>query len=499
MDPLQPTMNTEITAKPNADSGNGDPPGTADLSPATPAGEPKPRSLRQQAKRGAVILIISQIIGQMMRLASNLVLTRLLMPEHFGIMVKVNIFVAGINMFSDLGIKPSIVQNKLGDDRKFLDTAWTIQVIRGFAVWLVASLLAFPVAYGVYDQPILAQLLPVAAISSIFLGFMSTKAHTASRNLQLGREMALQLGCNLVGLAVMAILAYYYRNVWSLVIGTVIISVLRSSLSHVVFPGPLNHFAWDRGSLDELIKFGKWIFLGTVVLFLANNMDRLLLTGLINDKTLGVYQIAFMLSSMPSMLLKRFGNKVIFPAVSRRQDIDRQVLNQKLLQNQKRLAFVMVIPVIVLVCAGDWIVELGWDDRYTDAGWMASFLGFGLWVAMLRATVGPALLAIGKPQYQFFGNIGRLLWSGLIAGGAFYLFEYLGYNGLVGFILAFSLAELPAYVIVAWGIAREKITLWRQDLKFTVMLLIALAVILGGRYALGWGLPWDLLLQPVSG
>lgn len=487
--PAKPTFQTGVPASPTQ------PPGRPD---AAPGG-----SLRQRAKRGAIILVASQMVGQVMRLGGNLVLTRLLVPEAFGLMTIVNIFLSGIQMFSDVGIKPSIVQNKMGNDRRFLDTAWTIQVIRGFGIFIVACLLAYPVAYLFYDLPILAWMLPVAALTAVIFGFESTKVHTASRNLQLGREMSLQLGAQAAGIGLMALIAYLYfyepgrestgddySGAWALVIGMVLMALIRSGLSHVVFPGKCNRFAWDRECLGELISFGKWIFLGTVVMFLANNMDRLLLSKFITPEMLGVYQIAFMLTNMPTILIRRFGNKVVFPAVSRRADMDRAKLNQKLQENQKRLALVMAVPVIVLVCAGDWIVQLGWDDRYLSAGWMTSVLGFGLWVAMLRATVGPALLAIGKPQYQFYGNIGRLVWSGVVAGGVFLLLEHLGYNGLPGFIVAFTLAELPAYAITAWGIAREKLTLWRQDLVFTGLLFVALAVILGGRYALGGGLPF---------
>jgi len=475
-------MSAQTTANPADDA---HPPADREQPTAPPAGG----SIKQRAKRGAIILILSQFVGQFFRLASNLVLTRLLMPEAFGLMAIVNIYIAGINMFSDLGIKPSIVQNKLGDDPRFLNTAWTIQVIRGVGVWAVACLLAYPLAYGLYDKPILMQLLPVAALSSIFLGFQSTKLHTAARHLQLGREMALLLGSQLTGLILMGVLAYIYRSVWALVLGTLTISVLTSVLSHFVFPGPKNRFCWDRAALSELVNFGKWIFFGTVVMFLATNIDRLLLSTLITTEMLGIYQIAFMITSMPNTLIKRFGNKVVFPAVSRRADIDRGVLNQKLLQNQKRLALVMVLPVMTLVCAGDWIVRLGWEGKFEQAGWMASILGFGLWMAMLRAPVGPALLAIGKPQYQFYANIGSLLWSALVATGGFYLY------GMPGFLVAFALCELPAYLIVSIGIAKEKLSLWKQDVKLTALLLLAIAAVLAGRYALGWGLPF----VPASG
>lgn len=487
-------MNPELPNNPRlattgpADTSAGLNPGVATPPDATPTDDPvRHGSLKQRAKRSAVIVVISQFVGQFLRLASNLVLTRLLVPEHFGLMAMVNIFIAGINMFSDIGIRPSIVQNKRGDDPAFLNTAWTMQVIRGFCIWAVACLIAYPIGRWQWlypEMPMLTVLLPVAGFSAVIMGFQSTKVFTAGRHVMLGREMAMQLGCNFVGLCAMALLAYIYRNVWSLVFGTLIIGALNSLFSHIVFPGPNNRFAWDRECLGELVRFGKWVFLGTVVLFFANNLDRLLLGKLISADTLGVYSIAFMLATTPSTLIKRFGNKVVFPVISRKQDIDRADLTGKLLRNQKRLGLVMAVPVVVLVCAGDWIVELLWTQEYHEAGWMTSILGISLWIAALRTTSTPALLALGKPQYGFWANIGRLVWTGVAAWWGFQLF------GLVGFVLAYALSELPAYLVMAYGTSREKIRMWPQDLLLTIGLIVVLAAVILGRYALGGGVPY---------
>lgn len=478
-------MNSKSTSNPS--SFQGEPQAAI---PGPDSSQKEHGSLKSRAKRGAIIVIFSQFVGQFLRLASNLVLTRLLILEHFGLMAMVNIVIAGVSMFSDLGIRPSIIQNQRGDDPRFLNTAWTIQVIRGFCVWLVICALAYPMGYWFYDEmPELAVLLPVSGLSAVLMGFQSTKVFTASRHLLLGREMALQIGCNLAGLIMMALLAYLYRSVWALVFGTLLMAALNSAFSHIVFPGPNNRFNWDRESLNELIRFGKWVFMGTVVLFLANNLDRLLLGKLITPGQLGVYSIAFMLASTPSTLIKRFGNKVVFPAISRKAEMPRERMKQMINTNQRRLALVISVPVIVLVCAGDWIITLAWDPRYADAGWMTSILGIGLWLTALRATSQSALLALGKPQYGFYGNLSRVFWSGAMA--------VLGYHllGLPGFLLAFALSELPAYVIGAIGTSREKIAMWKQDVVMSLLLLAALAVLLGGRYVLQWGIPF----MPPSG
>ena len=66
----------------------------------------------------------------------------LLFPEAFGIMALVSVVLVGLAMFSDVGIGPAISQHKRGDDAAFLDTAWTINVVRGAALWGVRPMAA---------------------------------------------------------------------------------------------------------------------------------------------------------------------------------------------------------------------------------------------------------------------------------------------------------------------------------------------------------------------
>ena len=141
-------------------------------------------------------------ISQVIRLASNLVLTRLLLPEAFGLMALVTVAMIGLANFSDVGVGQAIMANRRGDDADFLDTAWTIQVARGGLLWLATCALAAPVA-ALYDEPSLARILPVAGLTLLIAGFNPTRIETANRHLALGRVMLLDLTSQAIGVAVM--------------------------------------------------------------------------------------------------------------------------------------------------------------------------------------------------------------------------------------------------------------------------------------------------------
>ena len=57
------------------------------------------------------------------------------------------VFLMGLHLFADVGIRTSIIQHKHGDEPDFLNTAWTLQIIRGFMLFLASMVLAWPAAY----------------------------------------------------------------------------------------------------------------------------------------------------------------------------------------------------------------------------------------------------------------------------------------------------------------------------------------------------------------
>ncbi len=190
-------------------------------------------------------------------------------------MALVNVFITGLTMFSDVGIGPSIIQNPRGDDPPFLNTAWTIQVVRGFALGIAGAVLAAPVA-SFYGEPELLYLVPVVALNSIISGFNSTSVVLATRHIKLERITVVDLVSQALGLLAMIGWALLYRNIWALVIGGNVSTLARLVLSHTYLRGVRNRFVWDKECARALLSFGRWIFFSTLLTFAVSQSDRLL-------------------------------------------------------------------------------------------------------------------------------------------------------------------------------------------------------------------------------
>ena len=149
-------------------------------------------NIRQVAARGAAWTVAGFASRLVLRFGFNLLLTRLVAPEVFGVMAIINLLIQSLHMFSDLGISQCVTHHDRGDEPRFLNTAWTLQVFRGLGLWLIAGCWPWPAAWF-YDEPALAWLIPLAAVTAALDGFYSTAVFTLNRRLARGRLVLLEL------------------------------------------------------------------------------------------------------------------------------------------------------------------------------------------------------------------------------------------------------------------------------------------------------------------
>ena len=444
-------------------------------------------SLKKLAIRGTIWTIAGYGSSQILRFSSNLILTRLLFPELFGLMTLVYVFISGLHLFSDIGVGPSIIQNKRGDDPAFLNTAWTLQVIRSFGLWCCCILIAWPVA-KFYGEPQLLWLIPVVGLNTIISGFNSTALFTLNRHMAVGQLAIFELGGQVITLLVMIVWAWFSPTIWALVIGGFVSASIQMVWSHRLNSGPPNRFAWDQEATKDLISFGKWIFVSTAMTFLAGQTDRLILGKLFSFEMLGVYGIAFTLSDIPRQLIMALSGKVIFPVFSKFADLPRETFRAKIQKNRMPILIATALSLTALVSFGDIIITVLYDNRYDQAAWMMPILTLGVWPSVLSQTIDPSLFAIGKARYVAYGCFVSFL---VLAIGLPLGFSLMG---TVGAVIAVPLSNLPPYGIISYGLWREKLACIGQDIKATALFLGLLTIVLMGRVAVGFGLPINGIL-----
>ena len=426
-------------------------------------------SIRGLAIRGSFWTLIGYGASQVLRLVGNVVLARLLFPEAFGIMALVLVVMQGLNMLSDAGIERSIVQNRRGDEVVFLNTAWTIQIMRGFMLWIFACLLAWPMA-RLYGEPQLVQLLIVTGFGPIISGFTSTSLITLKRRVEIGPLARLEFLAQSVSLIVVICWALLHPTVWAIVAGGLVAAGLTLIVSHTAYRQHSCRIAWDRDSARELIRFGKWIFLATAVMFLASRCDRLILGKMLSLTELGIYSIALIFASISLRVAMRLMNTVLFPILCRQQDNIARLVAM-CLDARRLVLWIGASGCAVIAILSPVFFGALYDPRYAEAGQIAQWLTLLIWTSLLEMGLGPVPLALGRSKVLFVGNVIRMSGVGL---------ALLGYRfaGLPGFIVGMSVGPLLAHTYYVFELPDRRAEAFAQSIRFSVGLAVFVAAAL---------------------
>lgn len=420
-------------------------------------------SLKAKSLRSTFWTMLGFGSQSLLRLGSNLILARLLVPEMFGLMALAFMFLNGITLMSDVGTKHSVIRSTRGEDPEFLRTAWTVQVLRGFLIAVIACLLAWPMA-KVYEQPELFAVLCVLSLTTVFTGFSSISMATTSRNMQLARQTLVTLLTQAVTISTMVYFAWKLESVWALVIGGVLGSALNAALTHVILPPFKHRFRLEREALKELIGFGRWVLFSTMFTFLGGRGITAIHGLLVSIETLGILSISTTLIRSLEDLVTKLLNNVGFPALSKTMRENPEAVARILARVRNTLVLGSMALFVSLAFVAQAVIDFLYPLAYSTAG---SFLAIQSLNGAARVLAMPyqnALLAAGNSR----AHAGIMLFSALAGIAATVAGFYI--LGPYGMLLGMGVAALLVFAISAWFAHVQG----HADLRFDLLIVLAL-------------------------
>lgn len=347
--------------------------------------------------------------AQGLRLASNLIMTRLLAPDAFGLMALVLSIEILIGMLSDLGLDASIVRSKKGDDPAFLATARTMQLARSLliaAVMLaVAAALAplaaagvFPAA-SVYADPRLPWFMALMALSVAVTGFSAMRVALHNRTLNLVPVVRLELGAQVVSIVATVAGALAGLGAYSLAVGAIVSAGAKVIGSHVFLSGPPARFGFDRAHFNEIFGYGKWLLLASTLGWLAQRGDQVIFGALFDKVAFGLYSIGVIWIFTGRNLIELIQRRVAYPALAelhreRPHDLTRVYRRMRLVYEGGCLALF-----IAVVALADIAVEILYPDAYEGVAHFIRLLSVSLLLAPYRLLSSVLLTGGDSRQY----------------------------------------------------------------------------------------------------
>jgi len=376
-------------------------------------------------------------MSQLLRLGGNLVVTRLLEPEMFGIMAVVYVVMQGLAMFSDLGLRAYIIRHKDFSDPNMLNTVWTIQVIRGWLMFLSVGLIAFFLfmidqvflldlgdIFGNDDLPLL---LTIVGGVSIISGYLTMAPALVDRELKRGKLELINLISQVFGISVMVIWAWQSPTLWALISAAVITALIKILLMYKLF-GIRHQLSWDKAVAQDVYHFGKWVILASALTYLALQGDKLIFSTYLSAAELGVYSIAFMLASVVTNVYEQIASKIWFPVLSKVVNHKATELKEKYYEVRKKQDAIIFFVIGVMIASAPKVIELLYDERFHDAGWMIQIMLIGVIGSVISRLGIACLTALGNTKIRMKIMLVRVLAMFISLP---VLFHYFGFEGAV--------------------------------------------------------------------
>ena len=427
--------------------------------------------------KGSFFIIFIYGSSQILRLSANLIVTRLLDPGMFGILAVITVILQGMNMFTDVGLNSAIIRSSDGLKKSFLNTAWSLQIIRGWLIFIVILIIAglilllnnnYPqILKGVYSEPNLPLYMSIVGISAVISGYGPMSPAIAIRKITVGRIESIELTSQLLGITIMIFIAWLYHSIWALVITPIIIASAKTIFVYMVFKDK-HKFEIDRKYLTEIYGYGKWIFLSSILTFLSMQGDRLLFGYYLTAEMLGYYTIAYFLASALTELIIKLSQNIWFPHFSNVNNTNRNILRD--VYYDARFKFDAIVGIICgfLIITGNVWVGILYDERYSESGILLQILSLSLLGNAISAMALECLSSIGNTKISAKVMMIRSI---IIFAGIPLAFVFFGFYGSIILIAINVYITLP---FLYYEMHNHGLFIWQKETRSIIFLMMGL-------------------------
>jgi PST family polysaccharide transporter len=339
---------------------------------------------RKIALSGFMFSATAQFVKILIQILSVSVLSRLLLPQDFGLIATLSPVITLITLLQDLGLQQAIVQARRIDDAEVNRIFWINIGIGG----LLSSLL---IAGGsmiavFFNEPKLSTLASWWAIP-LLLGAISSQ-HTAllSRSLRFRTIATIDVCASVAGLAAAFSVAFIFQSYWALYI-----QVLATS--GVTMIGCWAMSGWNpsspfrKANALHLLSFGANFAGFNILNFLSRNLDNIIIAKTYGSAAVGNYDRAYKLLLSPIQTLNAPLGRVLLPILGRMLD------DPKRYRKLYNLVVFFIVTasapsIIAFIANSDDFIYLLLGPRWTQVADTFFWLGLAAMTQPLSNTTG---------------------------------------------------------------------------------------------------------------
>ncbi len=340
---------------------------------------------------------------------------------------------------TETGINIFLIQEK-EELEKYNDTAWFVSIIRGALIsgliFIFAKLIVI-----FFRSPDAYSLLLLISLVPLLRGFINPAIVKYQKELKFNKEFLLKASIYTLDALVAILLALITRSASSLVWGMIAGVVFEIAISHL-FIRPKPKLSLEKAKLNKVVNRGKWITMAGIFEYLFREGDDIVVGKLLNTTALGIYQVAYKISTLPITEVADTVIKVTLPVYVKISDEKARLRKAFTKTMLVVLAITLPIGLILYIFSREVVLLLLGPNWISAVSVLKILAGFGV-IRALTITTHPLFLAVKKQNYltatTLVGIFGLAITIFPLVGT--YGIEGAGLSALIGSILA-----IPLYI-----------------------------------------------------
>ncbi len=393
--------------------------------------------------KGGFWVFTLRIAEQLAVLVKNLVLARILTPNEFGLMALVLIAISILDVFTITGYQQFLIYKK-GTINSYLNSVWTINLIRGICLCLTLIICA-PLVASFFNTPEVTILLRLTSVSFMFMGLTNPAIIIYQKELRFKKMFEYSFSGTLMDFLASIFIALVFRNIYALIAGYLTGSLIRCLMSYIICSyRPKLELKTEQ--IKELYAYGKWVVGTSIITYISITVPQIVVGKVIGITSLGLFAMADKLANILTREATNIISQITLPTYSMLQDNSDHV--KRMFEYATYLIALITLPITLfaVVYTND-LLQILFGEKWIDA---SSFLVFLVIVGFLRGVfaIGGALFdGIGHPEYNFKMNLVRAM---VFLSTCYFSAVRWGEIGVGGSMLLSIISIIPWWY---WGIS----------------------------------------------
>lgn len=393
----------------------------------------------------------------LVKLLSSLILTRILAPAAYGTIAILVSVVFILALLSDTGFSVCIVRSPKGEDASYLNTAWTIRILRA-GINAIIMFTAAPFIAQLYHAPSLTAPFRVLASWFIIDGLASTSFPVAIRRKRARVLMYSEFLGSFVAAIFTVVYCYFSRDFWGMLYGLLVNRAVAVGMSHLFYREMRPRLQWDWAAAKEIFEYTRFVMPSSAITVFLQQFDRVIFLRLFDFRLLGIYGLAGNIANPVEQLITRASRMVLYPRCAHNFRTDRGTFSVKYyLENTNVFMATLAIPA-ALGGAAHFLIRVLYDPRYAEAAEVLQAFMVRAVVQALASTAEDMLVATGESRLILVGNVYRVIWI--------FAASFLGYHffGFLGFTYGIAVSGVPALAYYLWLQRKKGLLIARYEL-----------------------------------